>query len=104
MRSGSTSLNRLRFDRLPVFLFHFRQFFRRVMRRDIQPSKPHFDVLAVDLNTNEFSPAGDGYGTGSKATGKRVENDIARLEEARIMRFSKASGFCVGWFSYSSIK
>ena len=42
------------------------------MRRDIQPSKPHFDVLAVDLNTNEFSPAGDGYGTGSKATGKRV--------------------------------
>lgn len=49
------------------------------MRRDIQPSKPHFDVLAVDLNTNEFSPAGDGYGTGSKATGKRVENDIARV-------------------------
>jgi hypothetical protein len=47
------------------------------MRRDIQPSKPHFDVLAVDLNTNEFSSAGDGYGTGSKATGKRVENDIA---------------------------
>lgn len=47
------------------------------MRRDIQLLKLYFDVLAVDFNTNEFLFAGDGYGTGSKATGKRVENDIA---------------------------
>lgn len=53
------------------------------MRRDIQPSSPILMYSPdVDLNTNEFSPTGDGFSTGSKATSKRVENDIAWVGRA----------------------